>query len=126
MVTSTLQDAENIQPDKLLTDRSSYISYLESQLERLTNACLTVQSFDDRIQANAAAARALEEKASGKQSFPAFKRHAVCGLTLSSAVPRKTTHMDLQPRPTLRGPSTVQTQHELGCAYLLRCSTRSS
>ena len=57
-----VQDVENIQPDKLLTDRSSYISYLESQLERLTNACLTVQSFDERIQANAAAARALEEK----------------------------------------------------------------
>lgn len=27
-------------PDQLLTDRSSYISYLESQLERVSAACL--------------------------------------------------------------------------------------
>lgn len=57
-----LQDAENIHPDKLLTDRSTYIGYLESQLERVTNACLTVQSFDQRIETVTSAARLLEEK----------------------------------------------------------------
>lgn len=57
-----LQDAENIHPDKLLTDRTTYIGYLESQLERVTNACLTVQSFDQRIETVASAARLLEEK----------------------------------------------------------------
>lgn len=30
-------------PDRLMTDRSSYISYLEAQLERVSAACLTVQ-----------------------------------------------------------------------------------
>lgn len=30
-------------PDRLLTDRGSYIAYLESQLERVSAACLTVQ-----------------------------------------------------------------------------------
>ena len=58
------QDAENIHPDKLLTDRSTYIGYLESQLERVTSACLTVQSFDQRIETVASAARLLEEKVS--------------------------------------------------------------
>jgi len=57
-----VQDAENIHPDKLLTDRSTYIGYLESQLERVTNACLTVQSFDQRIETVTSSARLLEEK----------------------------------------------------------------
>ena len=57
-----MQDAENIQPDKLLTDRSTYIGYLESQLERVTNACLTVQSFDQRVETVTSAVRLLEEK----------------------------------------------------------------
>ncbi len=57
-----LQDAENVHPDKLLTDRSTYIGYLESQLERVTNACLTVQLFDQRIETVTSAARLLEEK----------------------------------------------------------------
>ena len=56
------QGAENIHPDKLLTDRSTYIGYLESQLERVTSACLTVQSFDQRIETVASSARLLEEK----------------------------------------------------------------
>ena len=34
----------------------------ESQLERVTSACLTVQSFDQRIEDVAHAARSLEEK----------------------------------------------------------------
>ena len=57
-----LQGTENIHPDKLLTDRSTYIGYLESQLERVTSACLTVQSFDQRIETVASSARLLEEK----------------------------------------------------------------
>ena len=58
----SLQDSENVHPDKLLTDRSTYIGYLESQLERVTNACLTVQSFDQRLETVTSAARLLEEK----------------------------------------------------------------
>ncbi|KAK9817733.1 hypothetical protein WJX72_001374 [[Myrmecia] bisecta] len=54
--------AENICPDKLMTDRASYISYLESQLERITSACLTMQSFDERIESATSSARGLEEK----------------------------------------------------------------
>ena len=56
------QGTENIHPDKLLTDRSTYIGYLESQLERVTSACLTVQSFDQRIETVTTSARLLEEK----------------------------------------------------------------
>ena len=37
------QDAPLPSPDRLLTDRGSYIGYLESQLERVSAACLTVQ-----------------------------------------------------------------------------------
>lgn len=57
-----VQGTENIHPDKLLTDRSTYIGYLESQLERVTSACLTVHSFDQRIETVASSARLLEEK----------------------------------------------------------------
>ena len=37
-------------PDRLLTGRSSYISYLEAQLERVSAACLTVASYDERLE----------------------------------------------------------------------------
>lgn len=57
-----LQEPTSVQPDRLLTDRSTYIAYLESQLERVTGACLTVQSFDQRIEAVTHTARSLEDK----------------------------------------------------------------
>lgn len=47
---------------KLLTDRTAYIAYLESQLERVSAACLTVQSFDERLTAAASNATLLEQK----------------------------------------------------------------
>lgn len=53
---------ENINPDKLMTDRSTYITYLESQLERVTNACLTVESFDERMETAVSYSRRVEEK----------------------------------------------------------------
>lgn len=34
-----------------MTDRSTYIAYLESQLDRITASCMTVQSFDERLKA---------------------------------------------------------------------------
>ncbi|KAG6590547.1 Chromatin structure-remodeling complex protein BSH [Phytophthora cinnamomi] len=34
---------------KLLTDRSAYISFLEVQLERVSAACLTAQTFEQRL-----------------------------------------------------------------------------
>lgn len=49
-------------PDRLLTDRTSYIAYLESQLERVSAACLTVQSFDERLEQAVSGIRCLEEK----------------------------------------------------------------
>ena len=35
--------------NRLLTDRSAYVSFLEVQLERVTAACLATQGFSDRI-----------------------------------------------------------------------------
>lgn len=49
-------------PDRLLTDRTSYISYLEAQLERVSAACLSVQAYDSRIEESVAAVRCLEGK----------------------------------------------------------------
>lgn len=36
--------------NRLLTDRSAYVSFLEVQLERVTAACLATQGFSDRIE----------------------------------------------------------------------------
>ena len=52
-------------PDQLLTDRSSYITYLESQLERVSAACLTVSSFDERIEQAASSVAALQKQVRG-------------------------------------------------------------
>lgn len=52
-------------PERLLTDRASYISYLESQLDKVSSACLTVVSYDERLEAAVSAARALEERLVG-------------------------------------------------------------
>jgi hypothetical protein len=48
--------------DRLLTDRSSYITYLESQLERVSAACLSVASYDERLEAVTSAVRLLEDR----------------------------------------------------------------
>eukprot|EP00227_Mantoniella_beaufortii_P017182 CAMPEP_0197596504 /NCGR_PEP_ID=MMETSP1326-20131121/25202_1 /TAXON_ID=1155430 /ORGANISM="Genus nov. species nov., Strain RCC2288" /LENGTH=142 /DNA_ID=CAMNT_0043163013 /DNA_START=271 /DNA_END=696 /DNA_ORIENTATION=- len=47
---------------RLLTDRSEYIRFLESQLDAVTLACLTAQSFDDRITSLGTAAVTFDEK----------------------------------------------------------------
>ncbi|PSC74920.1 Chromatin structure-remodeling complex BSH [Micractinium conductrix] len=57
-----MKEAPMPSPDRLMTDRSSYISYLEAQLERVSAACLTVQSFDERLEQAVGGIRALEEK----------------------------------------------------------------
>ena len=49
-------------PERLLTDRGSYITYLESQLERVTATCLTVSSFEGRLAAAEAAVRGAEAR----------------------------------------------------------------
>jgi hypothetical protein len=36
-------------PPALLTDRAAYVNFLEVQLERVSTACLTVQSYDDKF-----------------------------------------------------------------------------
>ena len=48
--------------EMLLTDRGEYIKFLESQLDAVTQACLTAQSFDERIVAAGAAAASHDEK----------------------------------------------------------------
>ena len=47
--------------EMLLTDRGEYIKFLESQLDAVTQACLTA-SFDERIVAAGAAAASHDEK----------------------------------------------------------------
>ena len=56
------QGLENLCPNRLLTDRSSYIGYLETQLERITDACLTVHALDGRVEELASGQRRVEEK----------------------------------------------------------------
>ena len=51
-------------PDKLLTDRTAYVGYLESQLERVSASCLTVQSYDQRLQDAYDVVHKLEQKVS--------------------------------------------------------------
>ena len=47
---------------KLLTDRNEYVSWLESQLDAVTQACLVAQSFDERITALGTSACVADEK----------------------------------------------------------------
>ena len=61
-LTACPQEAAAPSPDRLLTDRTSYIAYLESQLERVSAACLTVSSFDGRLEEAVSAVRLLEDK----------------------------------------------------------------
>ena len=56
---SVSTDASN---ERLLTDRSAYISFLEVQLERVSAACLTSQGFSERIEQVHAEVIALREK----------------------------------------------------------------
>ncbi|KAK9842449.1 hypothetical protein WJX81_000710 [Elliptochloris bilobata] len=49
-------------PRRLLTDRSAYIEHLESELKRVSAACLTVHSFSERIESTETQAQLLEEK----------------------------------------------------------------
>jgi len=43
-------DKNKLEDERILTDRSAYITFLEVQLERVSAACLTAQSFSDRIE----------------------------------------------------------------------------
>ena len=36
-------------PTLLIANRNSYVNFLEIQLERVTAACMSVQSYDDRF-----------------------------------------------------------------------------
>ena len=48
--------------EMLLTDRGAYIKFLESQLDAVTQACLTAQSFDERIVSQGASLTTHDEK----------------------------------------------------------------
>jgi len=49
-------------PDQMLTDRAAYITYLESQLDNVSSACLTASTFNERIEQNATSSALMEEK----------------------------------------------------------------
>mmetsp|Transcript_25781 Transcript_25781/g.41688 ORF Transcript_25781/g.41688 Transcript_25781/m.41688 type:complete len:646 (+) Transcript_25781:450-2387(+) len=51
-----------LEDERLLTDRAAYITFLEVQLERVSSACLTSQSFSDRIEGIQASVLNSEEK----------------------------------------------------------------
>ena len=48
--------------DRLLTDRSAYMTYLETQVERVTTACLGYEGFDSKITSLTTNQTALEDK----------------------------------------------------------------
>lgn len=48
--------------DRLLTDRSAYMTYLETQVERVTTACLGYEGFDTKITSLTTNQTALEDK----------------------------------------------------------------
>lgn len=68
---------------KLLTDRAAYIAYLESQLERVSAACLTVQSFDERVESVTSSANLLQEKVRPLPDPASAFHHASCSSTRS-------------------------------------------
>ena len=49
-------------PERLLVDRTAYIEHLESEVKRISAACLTVHSFSERIEGTESRAQLLEEK----------------------------------------------------------------
>ena len=49
-------------PPSLLTDRGAYVNFLEVQLERVSAACLGVQSYDDRFNDMQGLIVALEQR----------------------------------------------------------------
>lgn len=51
-------------PPSLLTDRGAYVNFLEVQLERVSAACLSVQSYEDRFQDQHGMVHALEQRCS--------------------------------------------------------------
>ena len=40
----------DLEKQRLLTDRSAYLTFLESQLERVSATCLTVVGFQSRLE----------------------------------------------------------------------------
>ena len=108
------QEPANLQPDRLLTDRSTYIAYLESQLERVTGACLTVQSFDQRIEAVTHAARSLEEKVWPAHKLMAPGKHSTLTVHLGQ-------YIHVTPRIPVSNTS-VNCLQVLNTGRLLKCS----
>ncbi|KAF4700697.1 hypothetical protein FOZ63_029168, partial [Perkinsus olseni] len=61
----SLDPMDSVDRNRLMTDRSAYISYLEVQLERVTASCLTVQGFSDRINQVADQCNEMEARVNG-------------------------------------------------------------
>lgn len=49
-------------PTSLLTDRGAYVNFLEVQLERVSAACLTAQSYEDRFNDLQEMIKSLEQR----------------------------------------------------------------
>lgn len=49
-------------PASLLTDRGAYVNFLEVQLERVSAACLTAQTYEDRFNDVNVMIKALEQR----------------------------------------------------------------
>ncbi|KAF4654943.1 hypothetical protein FOZ61_007862 [Perkinsus olseni] len=61
----SLDPMDSVDRNRLMTDRSAYVSYLEVQLERVTASCLTVQGFSDRINQVADQCNEMEARVNG-------------------------------------------------------------
>jgi hypothetical protein len=49
-------------PTSLMTDRGAYVNFLEVQLERVSAACLTAQSYEDRFNDMQTMIKTLEQR----------------------------------------------------------------
>ena len=65
----------SLDKSKLLTDRTAYLSFLETQLERVSTACLTVQGVTERFSETQGQLDAADEKAMQSLYRPLKTRH---------------------------------------------------
>lgn len=96
-------------PPALLTDRNAYINFLEVQLERVSSACFSVQSYEERFNDMQGLIVALDERCASTSkllalaqqctevlltlfSFPTFSKHKCIqtGSTSGSSTKNRT------------------------------------
>ena len=74
-------------PPSLLTDRGAYVNFLEVQLERVSAACLGVQSYDQRIYDMQSLIVHLEERIAGTTRLLALSQQ--CGEVINTVFASK-------------------------------------